>query len=126
MFIANPGWVLRKPREFLTELMEEALKQMKTSMPDLQRLEQVKIGLIFFNRQANCKFSFYQMRSSNRVNFSICSQITQALLKLLSTQPALAEMVPSTGYLSRIFSVMGQLESNVVKSPVLIIGELAR
>lgn len=23
LFIANPGWVLRKPKEFLTELMEK-------------------------------------------------------------------------------------------------------
>ena len=28
LFIANPGWVLRKPREFLTELMENALQIM--------------------------------------------------------------------------------------------------
>ena len=60
--------------------------------------------------------------------YFIChvTQVTDALLKLLSTQPALAEMVPSTGYLSRIFSIMGQLESNVVKSAMLIVGELAR
>ena len=28
LFVANPGWVLRKPREFLIELMENVLKQM--------------------------------------------------------------------------------------------------
>ena len=28
LFVANPGWVLRKPREFLIELMEHVLKQM--------------------------------------------------------------------------------------------------
>ena len=28
LFVANPGWVLRKPREFLIELMERVLKEM--------------------------------------------------------------------------------------------------
>ena len=29
LFIANPGWVLRKPREFLIDLMEQVLKGMQ-------------------------------------------------------------------------------------------------
>ena len=33
LFIANPGWVLRKPREFLTELMENALQIMSSKVP---------------------------------------------------------------------------------------------
>ena len=76
LFIANPGWVLRKPREFLTDLLENAINTMKSQNPDLQRLEEV----------------------------------TTALVKLLSAQPALAEIVPATGYISRIFSVMGGLD----------------
>ena len=29
LFIANPGWVLRKPKEFLTELMEKWVELVK-------------------------------------------------------------------------------------------------
>ena len=29
LFITNPGWVLRKPREFLIELLEQVLKRMQ-------------------------------------------------------------------------------------------------
>ena len=92
LFIANPGWVLRKPREFLTDLLENAINTMKSQNPDLQRLEEV----------------------------------TTALVKLLSAQPALAEIVPATGYISRIFSVMGGLDENGIKSAMLIIAELSR
>ena len=93
LFIANPGWVLRKPREFLTDLMETAIQLMKSQQqPDQQKLEEV----------------------------------TTALIKLLSTQPNLAEIVPATGYLSRVFSVMGTLEAKMVKSALLIVSELSR
>ena len=92
LFIANPGWVLRKPREFLSDLLEAALQGMTSPEPDLQKLETV----------------------------------TAALVKLLSTQPNLCELVPATGYLSRIFGAMGGLDAKVVKSPVLVVAEMSR
>ena len=33
LFVANPGWVLRRPREFLTELLDTALSLMQQSPP---------------------------------------------------------------------------------------------
>ncbi len=92
LFIANPGWVLRKPREFLSDLLEAALQGMSSQQPDLQRLETV----------------------------------TTAVVKLLSTQPNLSEMIPATGYLSRIFGAMGGLDAKVVKAPVLMVAEMSR
>ena len=92
LFIANPGWVLRRPREILTDLLETTLQLMQAGHVDLQRLEEV----------------------------------STALLKLLSTQPALAEVVPATGYLSRIFSAMATADGTVIKAAVLIVSELSR
>ena len=93
LFIANPGWVLRRPREFLTDLMEAALQLMQAPKgTDMQKLEDV----------------------------------ATALLKLLSTQPALAEVVPATGYLSRIFAAMATVDGTVVKASLLIVSELSR
>jgi DnaJ family protein C protein 13 len=92
LFIANPGWVLRKPREFLTDLMENALQIMNSSTPDLQRMEAV----------------------------------TEALVKLLSAQPTLAELVPATGYLSRIFNVLNGLDARTVKGGLIMVNELAK
>ncbi len=92
LFIANPGWVLRKPREFLSDLLEAVLQGITSQEPDLQKLEMV----------------------------------TTALVKLLSAQPNLSEMVPATGYLSRIFGAMNTLDAKVVKAPVLIVAEMSR
>ena len=92
LFIANPGWVLRKPREFLSDLLEQALQLMKSSNPNLETLE----------------------------------TITTALVKLLEAQPALADMVPATGYISRILSSISNLDSNFQKSGVLVINILSR
>ena len=36
LFIANPGWVLRKPREFLTELMEKWTQLTSQQQPDVR------------------------------------------------------------------------------------------
>ena len=69
LFIANPGWVLRKPREFLSESIETALTLMKNRGRDQKKLE----------------------------------DLTMALVKLLTFQPNLADMIPATGYLSRLF-----------------------
>ena len=91
-FLANPGWVLRKPREFLSDLLEQALQMMKSSNPNLETLE----------------------------------TITTALVKLLEAQPTLADMVPATGYISRILSSISNLDSNFQKSGVLIINTLSR
>ena len=35
LFIANPGWVLRKPKEFLTELLECWSQLVSSNSPDV-------------------------------------------------------------------------------------------
>jgi DnaJ family protein C protein 13 len=92
LFIANPGWVLRKPREFVSDLLEQALQIMKSSNPNIETLE----------------------------------SITTALVKLLEAQPALADMVPATGYISRILSSISSLDNDFQKPGVLIINTLSR
>jgi DnaJ family protein C protein 13 len=37
LFIANPGWVLRKPKEFLTELLEIWSKLVALDKPDVSQ-----------------------------------------------------------------------------------------
>ena len=38
LFIANPGWVLRKPKEFLTELLESWSQLISSNSPDVSLL----------------------------------------------------------------------------------------
>ena len=46
LFIANPGWVLRKPREFLTDLLEVVLRLMGQPNPNMEVLETVTTALV--------------------------------------------------------------------------------
>jgi len=46
LFIANPGWVLRKPREFLIELMENVLKMMGQGNSAGEHLETLTTALV--------------------------------------------------------------------------------
>ena len=92
LFIANPGWVLRKPREFLIDLIENILQLMNSKENNNEKLE----------------------------------ALTSALVKLLEAQPALAEIVPATGYISRILSSLSIAGSGMQKPCVLILHELSR
>ncbi|XP_053386463.1 dnaJ homolog subfamily C member 13-like isoform X2 [Mercenaria mercenaria] len=46
LFIANPGWVLRKPKEFLTELLELWSKLVALERPDGEKLETVTTAVV--------------------------------------------------------------------------------
>ena len=52
--------------------------------------------------------------------------VIEALVKLVMAQPALAEVVPATGYLSRIFGVLGGLDARTVKGGLVMVNELAK
>ena len=52
LFIANPGWVLRKPREFLSDLLEKGLQNIQSTNPNLEELETITIALV------SCKMIF--------------------------------------------------------------------
>lgn len=39
LFIANPGWVLRKPKEFLTELLDKWTRLIDDSTVDVSSLD---------------------------------------------------------------------------------------
>ncbi|CAG2229949.1 DNAJC13 [Mytilus edulis] len=47
LFIANPGWVLRKPKEFLTELMEKWAELTKMQNADGEVLETVTTAIVY-------------------------------------------------------------------------------
>ncbi|XP_013794496.1 LOW QUALITY PROTEIN: dnaJ homolog subfamily C member 13-like [Limulus polyphemus] len=46
LFIQNPGWVLRRPRDFFTELLDKTLQLMSKSNPDGELLEMVTTALV--------------------------------------------------------------------------------
>ena len=46
LFIANPGWVLRKPREFLIDLMESVLQHVNADNANNQTLETLTDALV--------------------------------------------------------------------------------
>ena len=46
LFIANPGWVLRKPREFLIDLLENILQLMNSKENNNEKLEALTAALV--------------------------------------------------------------------------------
>lgn len=48
LFIANPSWVLRKPREFMVELLEKWSHMTSTQSPSAEQLETVTTALVSF------------------------------------------------------------------------------
>lgn len=53
LFISNPGWVLRKPKEFMVELLEKWSELTGIANPNGELLETVTLGIVsFFTVQA--------------------------------------------------------------------------
>ena len=48
LYIANPGWVLRKPKEFIVELLEKWSSLVSLSSPDGEVLETVTSAIVAF------------------------------------------------------------------------------
>jgi DnaJ family protein C protein 13 len=48
LFIANPGWVLRKPKEFIVELLEKWSEITSIANPNVELLETVTSGVVAF------------------------------------------------------------------------------
>jgi len=46
LFVANPGWVLRRPKEFVTELLEKWSEIVAVANPNVRRL----LLLLMFGR----------------------------------------------------------------------------
>ncbi|XP_039252268.2 dnaJ homolog subfamily C member 13-like isoform X1 [Styela clava] len=87
LFIAQPGWVLRKPREFTVEIMEKFTKLVSNPGYQGEALETV----------------------------------TQAICCLFTSQPALAEQVPTLGHLPTVFKYMASKNDAVPKACIAVI-----
>ncbi|XP_064647249.1 dnaJ homolog subfamily C member 13-like isoform X1 [Lineus longissimus] len=48
LFVANPGWVLRKPKEFITELLEKWVQLVSVQNPQGEVLELVTSAIVFY------------------------------------------------------------------------------
>lgn len=90
LFVANPGWVLRRPKQFMEELLENMISLM--SGKDNQQIELV----------------------------------SDSLVKLLEAQTALAEQLPTTGYIQRIFSTMTTTGEAGQKPAILLLHQISK
>jgi len=55
LFVANPGWVLRKPKEFITELLEKWSEIVSIANPNVCRLSFVYFK---FDRKILCSYMY--------------------------------------------------------------------
>lgn len=95
LFVANPGWVVRRPREFLVELLDR-LATLIT--PDDTTADATADG-----------------------SSSVMELVTQACVGLLSQQAALCDTVPSLGYLPQILAGLKSKREEVTGSCVRIV-----
>lgn len=87
LFNSSPTWVLRKPREFLTELMN---------------LFQTLVKSHFEMRQQQQSAATGDDKKEDKFDESKLEIITLALKNLLSAQPVLLESIPAMGHVQSI------------------------
>ncbi|KAL8571849.1 DnaJ subfamily C member 13 [Nucella lapillus] len=81
LFITNPGWVLRRPKDFLTELLEKWSQLTSITSPDGETLETVTTALVCLcSTQQSLLDYLPQLGYINRV-FSVMSAQNSAIPK---------------------------------------------
>ncbi|CAF2999303.1 unnamed protein product [Rotaria sp. Silwood2] len=97
LLIANPGWVVRRPKEFLTELLNQWTTH--TKQPE-------------------------QLLISHTDEFEM---LTQCLIQLLHAQPTLCEHLPSIGFLPSIVQALECKSNDaIVASAIKVIFALCK
>jgi DnaJ homolog subfamily C member 13 len=90
LFVANPGWTLRKPKQFLSDLLDFIVENINRTGVEVKQ----KIAVSHSKVNFNLKFHLQK---------DILELSTTALLSLLSAQPNLADSVPVLGHIPKFF-----------------------
>lgn len=127
IFIAQPGWVLRKPREFLVSLLETLTELLEKNNPNVSgRTEEQKHTHTHF---ALCCFTPLIFTSVPIISGVLQSEaletVTTAAVCLFSTQSQLADQVPPLGHLPRILAALNHKNNTVPKSSIRLLHVLS-
>lgn len=101
LFLSNPSWAVRHPRQFATELVERLLELWQPP------------------KKARSESEQHQWRSQ-------LEQVTKALVLLSAHHPTTVDMIPAQGYLPQFCQAMQQTTSDeVARSAVLVLNQLS-
>ena len=103
LFAANPGWVLRRPKQFMEDLLENMLVCIEC--PQCRHLILTSSPQVL-------------MSGSDAQKLTL---VTDSLVRLLEVQAALLDQLPATGYLNRVLSSMNTLGETGQKSGILLL-----
>ena len=101
LFAANPGWVLRRPKQFMEDLLENML-----------------VTSAVYNIEHVITHPQVLMSGSDAQKLTL---VTDSLVRLLEVQAALLDQLPATGYLNRVLSSMNTLGETGQKSGILLL-----
>lgn len=96
LYIANPAWTVRHPRQFATELMEQLLEL----MPPKRSAAVVA--------QADTSLG----------------TVTKALVLLFNHHPSTADQIPAQGYLPQFANAMLQAPTESARSALLVLNQM--
>lgn len=130
IFIAQPGWVLRKPREFLVSLLETLTELLEKNNPNVSSLtRRTKTLSIWCFRFSPCHLTPAGFTSSLIISALLQGEaletVTTAAVCLFSTQSQLADQVPPLGHLPRILAALNHKNNTVPKSSIRLLHVLS-
>jgi DnaJ family protein C protein 13 len=104
LFVANPGWVLRKPKEFLVDLLEKWSELVQLSNPNVSRsfLSCFLVELCFL------------------LQVEVLETVTGAICAFLNAQQSMLEALPQLGHIPRLFKAM-TLRNNCIPGSAISI-----
>lgn len=122
IFIAQPGWVLRKPREFLVSLLETMTELLEKNNPNVRNRNTEFV----FNHPLVSHERFSPLPDiSGLLQGEALETVTTAAVCLFSTQSQLADQVPPLGHLPRILAALNHKNNAVPKCSIRLIHVLS-
>ncbi|KAI3415622.1 hypothetical protein GPALN_005220 [Globodera pallida] len=104
LFIANPSWAVRHPRQFATELVERLLQLWQSAQQQ---------------KNARTEEELQRWRS-------VLEQISKALILLAAHHPTTMDMIPAQGYLPQFCqSMLSTLSDDVARSALRVLTQLS-
>ena len=135
LFIAQPTWVLRKPKEFLIALLEMFGQLTQSSNPDVRRNSIHSHGSLISlpsplpsshpPLSSPLLLSPLPSRPLPSLQGEVLETVTTACVCLFTHQPTLADQVPPLGHIPRILGRMKATNDIIPRSCTMVIHVLA-
>lgn len=125
LFVANPGWVLRKPKEFFLDVVERFVELCSFPAPPVSASKAASSHFLL-SRPVVEKCETQILCSYLLLQSEELELVTTSIVVFLEAQPLMADQVPTFGHIPKLILLLKNNNENVVSSAIRIVHQLSK